>query len=121
MNDLDRIKVVTEARAQMVPILSSYDMDIGMEAMIQLLAGACTAVDGPRQLPLLQLVTKGIRAHYKDLRNVQLEKTGEARRSRELSEQHDRGDAEGDLRPPETDGQADGSDQGVQPNPPGDV
>lgn len=119
MNDLDRIKVVTEARAQMVPILSSYDMDIGMEAMIQLLAGACTAVDGPRQLPLLQLVTKGIRAHYKDLRNVQLEKATAGRRQAALDEEGQRQSALQDEQPGGGTGEAPRADEGVQPNPPG--
>lgn len=84
MNPTERNAKIFECRTAIVDTLKRYEMDIGVEAMISLLAGACAAVPLSRQQPLLATVTKEIRSQYKGVARVQRKEDSEARREREL-------------------------------------
>lgn len=110
---------IIECRQHMLTVLRHFDMDVGVEAMMSLLAGACAAVPPPLQQSLLSQVTKSIRAQYKEIARVQREENIKARNASREADSRERGvEGQGKL-PSGNSGSTEAAGEGLQSNPPG--
>lgn len=90
---------IEQCRKDITVILRAYDFDVGLEAMISLIAGGCTLVPTNIQGPLLHRVLKEIRRQHKELANVQRKENSEAKYSARDADREDQRARTGEREP----------------------
>lgn len=110
---------VIECRKEIFRTLNDFPFDIGVEALISLLALSPTAVPVNRREPLLKLILRGIRDVYKEAANVQLRKDSEAKRELAIADRQGESAGIDKHRSPVRVNPPPGPVEGVQPNPSG--